>query len=159
MIKVNRKSCFLTTGCLGDRDSRLQPDDLAVGRQSHCYSGPDEAFLPQLRVPAPPTAFLTVPSPPPSLHRAVFHSGSWGTPRLLQYPYDTAEWTGGRKDRTTSLVFFFYSIQHLHSVSFFEFPCCCLCACTQSFITLKIKPLFSPQGFRAVHWGTRGLFG
>lgn len=37
--------------------------------------------------------------------------------------------------------------------------CCCLCACPQSLNTLKMKPLFSPQGFRAVHWGTRGLFG
>lgn len=99
------KSCYLPTGCPGDRDPRLQPDDIAAGRRSHCHSSPNEAFLPQLRVPAPPTAFLSVASPPTPFHRAVLHSWPRGASRLLQHPYDAAEWTGGRKDRNTYCFF------------------------------------------------------
>lgn len=109
VIEVDKNLCriFLTTGCLGNRDPRLQPDDLATGRGSHGYSKPNEAFLPQLRVPASPTALFPVASPSTSLHRAVLHFGTWWAPRLLQHPYDTAEWTGRGKANT---VFFSFAV-------------------------------------------------
>lgn len=90
--------CLLAAGCLGHRDPRLQPDDLATGGQSHGHGGSNEAFLPQLRVPAP-DALLPVSSAPTSTHRAVLHSRPWGAPRLLQYPHDAAERTGTGADR------------------------------------------------------------
>lgn len=111
MIKLNRKSCFISTGCFGDRDPRLQPDDLAARRGTHSYSSANETFLPQLRIPASPTAFLSVTSPPTSSHHAILHSGPWGAPRLLQHPYDTAEWTGGRKDNATNSVFALFLVR------------------------------------------------
>lgn len=121
---------FFATGCFGNRNSRLQPDDFATRRGSHSNSSANEAFLPQLRVPAPPTAFLSVTPPPTSSHNAVLHPWPRGAPRLLQHPYDTAEWTGGREDNATNsmsflVTFYSFCIQHVHSEPF------SLCAWTQ----------------------------
>lgn len=164
--------CLLAAGCLGHRDPRLQPDDLATRGQSHGHGGSNEAFLPQLRVPAPDAAFLAVPSPPASAHRAVLHSGPRGAPRLLQYPHDAAErtGTGSRSTAVPSLPMFssFVSrIQHPHdfiSTSMIKFASCHDAHPFKSKNSnvhadiCEVKPLFSPQGFKG-HWGTRGLFG
>lgn len=131
VIEAREKSSvlhILAAGRLGHGDPRLQPDDLATRGQPHGHGGSNEAFLPQLRVPAPAAAFLPVASSPASAHRAVLYSGPWGTPRLLQYPHDAAEWAGTGPQRTAfpfptmiSCQFFFFSlfvsrIQHLHYV-------------------------------------------
>lgn len=123
VIEAREKSSvlhILAAGRLGHGDPRLQPDDLATRGQSHGHGGSNEAFLPQLRVPAPAAAFLPVASSPASAHRAVLYSGPGGTPRLLQYPHDAAEWAGTGPQRTA------FPFPAMFSCQIFFFPCSCL---------------------------------
>lgn len=123
---LNSTSCFIATGCLGDRNPWLQPDDLAARRGTHSYSSASEAFLPQLRIPASPATFVSVASPSTSSYHAILHFGPRRTPCLLQHPYDAAEWTGGRKyNATNSMCCFCGGFMHpvycMHIVFLFIF--------------------------------------
>lgn len=118
----------------------------------------------EFQLPTQPSS-MSPPLPPPSTVQ--FSTlGPGGRHVYCNIPMTLLNGQVGEKTGPLITVFIFlfcsclFQASNIHTVyPFFECSMLVFMCMFSESKHIKIKPLFSPQGFRAVHWGTRGLFG